>query len=823
MRLKPSDTLTRTILLTLIGFVSTGFVAPEHNHSHDKAGVSFRSNLKEHVIRPDIKRSVDTPKFFNMAGVSEIHTDELNGEIRVVSGKFSSQKIDPQGGQAEFLKFIEDWIDSPQGQWAGLQAKDLKLLKKATLFDSDNQFFKFQVYRNGLLIHDANVDFRFKFGYLVQVINQGYTSATEEQGQILADLDEHLPRPEGPHALADSGYKYRVQKNEKQDAYELVKVREYYVTDQNGESYIAHMNVRSGQVLEYKSQNYHYALEAKGQTYPRWHTQALQSYELKSLKLGDQYTDRDGRIEDAGDQAIELGDLHGKYVKVYPKSGTPVSGTAVLNEGVWQLNLNKPGDDDPSQDKSIAQVMVYRDTDFISRYAAKYIDHEWLERPLTANVNLTRSCNAHYSGNTINLYSGSSQCANTGLISDVTYHEWGHALDDQTGGIDDGAFSEGFGDIVSLLISRSPKLGIGFRLPGNEPVRDLDPDKIYPQDANGGVHAEGQIIGSTFWDLYVAFEEVYGADEAANKLSNYAFKMILAARTYRDVYQAILAIDDNNGDLGDGSPNLCLVNKIFTQHGLAEESVACKLAAVESWDISGDTDADGYIEPGETFSLNATIRNASNQTIEGLNGQVSIDGAVGGITVSRSAISWDTVPSGSVATGLNPAEISVDQSVACGTAFKVKLLLKSGEKQVVQSKDMSVGRSVAGQSEMFGGAGLPAPVEDQQTTTSEAVTQGEQWTETTVIESARLKFDITHTYVGDLTVKLIAPDGTEFEVYKGSGSSDDVHVDKDISSMVKGLKGKGAWTLSVHDKANRDEGTLDTFELSLVPANFVCD
>ena len=44
-------------------------------------------------------------------------------------------------------------------------------------------------------------------------------------------------------------------------------------------------------------------------------------------------------------------------------------------------------------------------------------------------------------------YSGNDRCANTGLIADVIYHEWGHGLDANTGGIHDGAFSEGLGTL----------------------------------------------------------------------------------------------------------------------------------------------------------------------------------------------------------------------------------------------------------------------------------------------------------------------------------------------------------------------------------------
>ena len=172
--------------------------------------------------------------------------------------------------------------------------------------------------------------------------------------------------------------------------------------------------------------------------------------------------------------------LDGSNVETRAVSGySPLfSFDAATNTGEY-LPLNNSS----SNDLSIAHMNVYFHTDKLISYAKKYIDTPWLHKKLLANVNLTRTCNAHWDGTTINFYVGDNVCGNTGLISDVVYHEWGHGLDAKTGGIQDGAFSEGFGDIMSIMMTGSPVLGIGFRLDGS-PVRHLEEDKIYPQDVN---------------------------------------------------------------------------------------------------------------------------------------------------------------------------------------------------------------------------------------------------------------------------------------------------------------------------------------------------
>src|SRR5690606_26463547 len=135
--------------------------------------------------------------------------------------------------------------------------------------------------------------------------------------------------------------------------------------------------------------------------------------------------------------------------------------------------------------KQTSQAMIFYHTNRIINRARLYLNNSWFDRPLVANANLSSTCNAHWDGSTINFYSAGSNCSNTGLISDVVFHEWGHGLDANTGGIDDGAFSEGFGDIMSVVFTHSHILGVGFRTDGSE-VRDLEPNKVYPDDTGGG-------------------------------------------------------------------------------------------------------------------------------------------------------------------------------------------------------------------------------------------------------------------------------------------------------------------------------------------------
>ncbi len=79
----------------------------------------------------------------------------------------------------------------------------------------------------------------------------------------------------------------------------------------------------------------------------------------------------------------------------------------------------------------------------------------------------------------------------------------------------------------------------------------------------------------------------------------------------------------------------------------------------------------------------------------------------------------------------------------------------------------------------------------------------------------RVTASITHTYRGDLTVTLVAPDGRRAVLHEQSGGSrDDLAIDKEVPALA-GSPAGGAWQLLVQDLARLDVGTLDTWSMSI--------
>jgi subtilisin-like proprotein convertase family protein/subtilisin family serine protease len=88
------------------------------------------------------------------------------------------------------------------------------------------------------------------------------------------------------------------------------------------------------------------------------------------------------------------------------------------------------------------------------------------------------------------------------------------------------------------------------------------------------------------------------------------------------------------------------------------------------------------------------------------------------------------------------------------------------------------------------------------------------------IEELRIRVSITHTYISDLRIDLIAPDGVAATLHNHEGGSqrnlDRIYSSTDVPAL-RALIGKplsGSWILRVVDQVALDKGHLNSWELS---------
>ncbi|MCP3980903.1 MAG: hypothetical protein GY716_16495 [bacterium] len=233
----------------------------------------------------------------------------------------------------------------------------------------------------------------------------------------------------------------------------------------------------------------------------------------------------------------------------------------------------------------------------VRRIAKYWLPNEpWIDIPMTSNINITNTCNAVYSSgaNTVNFYrsgpAGSpSECNNTGEISDVVHHEWGHGLDINTRS-GPGETGEGSADTVAFHMSHGPQIGPGFRKTG-APVRNVDSQVTglitlsnHDGFCGSGTHCGGQVYGQSGWDLAKTLRGKYGHHTGWRTSERLFFTSLPDAGSLRPtdsfpIFDAYIQADDDDGNLANGTPNGVEIYEAFNTHeiatGITNSSLPC--------------------------------------------------------------------------------------------------------------------------------------------------------------------------------------------------------------------------------------------------------
>ncbi len=246
-------------------------------------------------------------------------------------------------------------------------------------------------------------------------------------------------------------------------------------------------------------------------------------------------------------------------------------------EAVLNVNLvdTQPTVWDASTDPQVdAQITAFVHSGLVREYARTFAPSlNFLNQQVHATVNIDDVCNAFSDGTTINFYLSGSGCENTGRLADVIYHEYGHSLHAHAiiegVGAFDGALSEGTSDYLSATITGDPGMGRGFFM-SEEELRHLDPpgENVWPNDVVGEVHHDGLIIGQALWDMRKELVTKLGDVEGVQHSNYLYYQALRRAVDIPSMHLEVLAADDDDGDVTNGTPNVCEINRAFGRHGL---------------------------------------------------------------------------------------------------------------------------------------------------------------------------------------------------------------------------------------------------------------
>ena len=286
---------------------------------------------------------------------------------------------------------------------------------------------------------------------------------------------------------------------------------------------------------------------------------------------GTVYTDYNGNATGlvGGQRTLTV---DGRYFDVNYSSGTPYTQSVTIEPGLpFNIALN------PTNESGKAAMNAYIESNVVRDFTlARNPSYPTIGNQLDWDINIgvSGSCNAFYNGSSINFYSAGGGCNNT-AFSVIVHHEYGHHLV-SVGGSGQNEFGEGSGDVMGVLIERDSQLARGFFTNDcNSGIRNADNtctfDSSGCSSCGSAIHSCGQLISGCVWDCVAAFEDSgMTPDEANFYMGDLYVNMIplhSGGSIQQDILIDILTLDDNDGNLNNGSPNYFEIAAGFAVHG----------------------------------------------------------------------------------------------------------------------------------------------------------------------------------------------------------------------------------------------------------------
>ncbi len=196
------------------------------------------------------------------------------------------------------------------------------------------------------------------------------------------------------------------------------------------------------------------------------------------------------------------------------------------------------------------------------------------EFSITVNEAPTGFCpgNAQYQGDNLRFCAASGSTPNTAWSS-VVQHEFGHHVV-SVGGSGQGAYGEGFGDVLSVLILDDPRLGLGFFGSCSGSLRNADNSCQFSAGScstcGSEIHDCGQLLSGCVWDTRNQLA-ITNPGTYIDILSNLAINSVLmhsGSSIAADITVDFLVLDDDDGNINNGTPHHNEICTGFGAHGL---------------------------------------------------------------------------------------------------------------------------------------------------------------------------------------------------------------------------------------------------------------
>ena len=538
----------------------------------------------------------------------------------------------------------------------GVEGFDLRLDRSRSTVagaGGTHWFVEFAQYQNGVPVEGANVYFRLNHGNLVQFgadrvapVAIETQPALERTAALAAALRELQFPPSSQLAeVLDAGslHLYPIARVAKAagerfigtagSGYDhLLAWRFVFRLPGDAATYQVLFDAHLNRVLEVRDLNAYVDATVSGGVYPTTNTdpETVVNFPFAMLtNLVSKVTDANGVYDYDPPGSLSTLRLTGQYFQMSDACGTISLSTSTDGN----LALGTSGGTDCTTpgfggagNTHASRTGFYQLTRINRKADTFFPANAWIDSKVTANMNISLTCNAFWNGSTLNFYRSGGGCSNSGEIASVFLHEWGHGLDTNTGGAaSDQASGEAVGDTFSFLQTRDGCIGQNFQpgvnchnctaCTGVRDVSDFDisgpaviakPSNVtnnssincdrwacpvagYQGPMGYEGHCESTIASSANWDLTQMLIAEHGTEPGWAAMDTIWYKSLTPSKSaYRLVsggqcnaaavvdgcaatnwYTVYLSVDDDDGNLANGTPNGCRIWNAFSAHGIA--------------------------------------------------------------------------------------------------------------------------------------------------------------------------------------------------------------------------------------------------------------
>ncbi len=550
--------------------------------------------------------------------------DEQTGAVHRMVG--TGIDLGPTRNAAEVEQGVMAFVER-QAHLLGVEGVPVAL--KSANYDAryDTWYVDVDVLKGGMPIYRGGLTFRIKHGNLILVGADSYRDV-ELLGGLEIDADAAVdasialgPAPDSPHTLESVAPRALPWVGE--DG-EVTLRATWMVTTRTADPpgwWVSFIDGQTGKLLNVHNQVRFATIE--GEHHIRTITGGFTVSPMPKIEVSN------GGSTEFADQYGEFGltgnlvsTLDGEYVSVRNEDGREGE-LEFTGDGLWT-------DNDATQAEIDSYVFLEQAWSWCQDVAPEVPQCTY---DLRSNVNLNANCNAYWDGD-VNFYTSGGGCNNTGEIADVNYHEWGHGFHYYSllSGSFDGSLSEGAGDSVSVLMTDDPYIGPTFFTNGAA-IREVATDKVYPDDYvnnNDYVHSNGLIFGGAIWDLKDLLVDDLGAEAGRLQASRIFAGTLKGGPTIESSYWEALVADDDDGNLGNGTPHLCAIADAFARHGLGDGTDA--IASVYL-----DHEQPGWVPADVAIAIDAQIVSVAPECVT-----ANADSAV--IHYRIDGGDWETAP-----------------------------------------------------------------------------------------------------------------------------------------------------------------------------------